>query len=100
MTGPSQSSLHAATQQAEHIMEHKSLITRFQTAAQMPLPEQDAKSAPTAAQQRQRTAAEPQRVSLSISSVVASLIHGVSAPWCQHAMKTLKNRAQTWLLGW
>lgn len=63
VTGPSQTSLHAATQQAESIVQHRSFIRRSQAAAQAPLPQQDAKAKPTAAQQRLRTAAEPQRVS-------------------------------------
>lgn len=62
LTGTSQSSLHAATQEAERIMEHKSFMRRSQTAAHAPLPQHDAKAAPTAAQQRLQTAAEPQRV--------------------------------------
>ena len=64
--------MRAATEQAEHIKDHKNLVRRFQTAAQLPLPQEDAKGAPTAAQQRPRTAAEPQKVGqmLSVNSLV------------------------------
>ena len=61
LQGASQSSLKAATEQAQQIVDHKSLMRRSQAAAQPPLPQLDARGA-TAAQSRLRTAAEPQRV--------------------------------------
>ena len=75
----SQSSMRAATEQAEHIKDHKNLVRRFQTAAQPPLPQEDAKGAPTAAQQRPRTAAEPRKVS-QVLSVISGLPLCAEAP--------------------
>ena len=62
MTAASQEALHAATQQAESMVQHKCRMRHSQIAAQTPLPQQGAKAAPTEAQQRLRTAAEPKRV--------------------------------------
>lgn len=61
MTAASQEALHAATQQAESMVQHKCRMRHSQIAAQTPLPQQGAKAAPTEAQQRLRTAAEPKR---------------------------------------
>ncbi len=68
MTAPSQEALHAATQQAESMVQHKTRMRHSQIAAQTPLPQQGAKAAPTEAQQRLRTAAEPKRVGCCIIS--------------------------------
>ncbi len=58
----SQEALHAATQQAESMVQHKARMRQSHIAAQTPLPQQGAKVAPTEAQQRLSTAAEPKRV--------------------------------------
>ena len=64
----SQEALHAATQQAESMVQHKARMRQSHIAAQTPLPQQGAKAAPTEAQQRLSTAAEPKRVGCCITS--------------------------------
>ena len=50
------------------MVQHKTQMRQSQIAAQTPLPQQGAKAAPTEAQQRLSTAAEPKRVGCCIIS--------------------------------
>ncbi|KAL0022526.1 hypothetical protein WJX79_007643 [Trebouxia sp. C0005] len=89
MTAASQEALHAATQQAESMVQHKSRMRHSQIAAQTPLPQQDANAAPTEAQQRLSTAAEPKRRkkgrkgAAREASSLSSPLHKPSRSWRQ-----------------
>ncbi|KAL0044188.1 hypothetical protein WJX82_003485 [Trebouxia sp. C0006] len=85
----SQEALHAATQQAESMVQHKARMRQSHIAAQTPLPQQGAKAAPTEAQQRLSTAAEPKRRgkgrkgAAQDASSLSSPLHKPSRSWRQ-----------------